>query len=161
MRIDATPRPVMTRLSTRPITAPSLPATSARTALPYAAVERHDGVILAASGTRGNRQERWPLAYEQHVEAEAREATTQALDELRRLVHGLRPPALDDLGLVGALRSQSERLRGGSQLSVIIEANDLPDLPAAVEVAVFRTALEAVTNRTAPLVCVVVTRVRG
>jgi len=80
-----------------------------------------------------------------HV-AEAREATTQALTELRRLVHGLRPPALDDLGLLGALRSQVDRLGAGSGLTVTIEAGELPELPAAVEVMVFRAAVEAVTN---------------
>ena len=41
-------------------------ATSLR--LPYVAIERPDGVILAASGVEGPKQERWPLAYEQRVE---------------------------------------------------------------------------------------------
>jgi two-component system NarL family sensor kinase len=75
----------------------------------------------------------------------AKEATTQALADLRRLVHDLRPPALD-LGLVAALRVQIDRLRAGSALSVTVDAPDLPELPAAVEVAVFRIAVEAVTN---------------
>lgn len=78
--------------------------------------------------------------------AEARDATNQALAELRRLVHGLRPPALDELGLIEAVRSQADRLRAGSGLSVVIDADALPELPAAVEVAVFRTAVEAMTN---------------
>ena len=38
---------------------------------------------------------------------DARDGTTQAIDDLRRLVYGLRPPALDELGLVGALRAQA------------------------------------------------------
>jgi signal transduction histidine kinase len=86
-----------------------------------------------------------PPTAERHV-TEAKEATAQALAELRRLVQGLRPPALDDLGLLGALHTQTDRLVAGSKLSLTIEADELPDLPAAVEVAVFRTVIEAVTN---------------
>jgi signal transduction histidine kinase len=58
----------------------------------------------------------------------------------------LRPPALDDLGLVGAVRAQAERLGAGADLRVELECDDLPILPAAVEVAAFRTAVEAVNN---------------
>ena len=85
-----------------------------------------------------------PMGARTHL-ANAKEATTQALADLRRLVHNLRPPALD-LGLVAALRVQIDRVRAGSDLSVTVDAPDLPELPAAVEVAVFRIAVEAVTN---------------
>ena len=47
--------------------------------------------------------------------ASARDGTAQAIGDLRRLVYGLRPPALDDLGLVGALRAQIDRLAVGSR----------------------------------------------
>jgi two-component system, NarL family, sensor kinase len=83
-------------------------------------------------------------AAERHI-VEAKQATTHALADLRHLVHDLRPPALD-LGLADALRVQVERLRAGSDLSITVEAAQLPELPAAVEVAVFRIAVEAVTN---------------
>jgi len=85
-----------------------------------------------------------PAAARTHL-GNAKDATTQALADLRRLVHDLRPPALD-LGLVAALRVQIDRLRAGSALSVTVDAPDLPELPAAVEVAAFRIAVEAVTN---------------
>lgn len=62
--------------------------------------------------------------------------------DVRRLVHDLRPPALDDRGLVGALRQQTERLVPGA----IVEAGELGTLSAAVEVAAYRIAGEAVTN---------------
>jgi signal transduction histidine kinase len=64
------------------------------------------------------------------------------------LVYDLRPPALDDLGLVEALRRLAERYGSeGEQLRVLVEApEDLPDLPAAVEVAVYRIIQEALTN---------------
>lgn len=62
--------------------------------------------------------------------------------DVRRLVHDLRPPALDDRGLVGALRQQGERL----DPPATVVAGDLDPLPAAVEVAAFRIANEAMTN---------------
>lgn len=83
-------------------------------------------------------------AAQQHL-TEAKEATGHALADLRRLVHDLRPPALD-LGLAAALRAQLDRLQAGSVLSINVDAQELPELPAAVEVAAFRIAVEAVTN---------------
>jgi signal transduction histidine kinase len=63
--------------------------------------------------------------------------------EIRRLVYNLRPPALDQLGLAAAL-AESGRQVGGE---VAIETPpDLPPLPAAVEVAAYRIAQEALTN---------------
>ena len=57
------------------------------------------------------------------------------LAEVRRLVHGLRPPALDDVGLAGALRQQAEQLLPpGLRVDVEVDG-DLEALPAAVEVA--------------------------
>jgi two-component system NarL family sensor kinase len=68
-----------------------------------------------------------------------------AIDDVRRLVYGLRPPALDELGLVGAVRRQAEQLTGDVAIAVdAVEA--LPPLPAAVEVAAYRIATEALTN---------------
>ena len=66
--------------------------------------------------------------------------------DVRRLVHDLRPPALDDRGLVGALAQQAERLTTPGDLVVTVEAGDLGPLPAAVEVAAYRIASEALTN---------------
>jgi signal transduction histidine kinase len=76
---------------------------------------------------------------------QARREITDALADVRRLVHGLRPPALDDLGLLAALRQQAERM-SGTTLAAVVEAEDLPPLPAAVEVAAYRIASEALTN---------------
>jgi two-component system NarL family sensor kinase len=68
-----------------------------------------------------------------------------AIDDVRRLVYGLRPPALDELGLVGALRRQAGRLAG--DVAITVDANGaLPPMPAAVEVAAYRIATEALTN---------------
>ena len=74
--------------------------------------------------------------------------TTSAIAEVRRLVEGLRPPALDELGLVGAIRQQTSALHtdGGAPLRVTISAPELPEMPAAVEVTAYRVIVEALTN---------------
>jgi signal transduction histidine kinase len=68
--------------------------------------------------------------------------------EIRRLVYELRPPALDELGLAGALAAHAGQLNGarGLQIKVVTMPDPLPTLPAAVEVAAYRIALEAITN---------------
>ncbi|MEV4080730.1 sensor histidine kinase, partial [Nonomuraea fuscirosea] len=65
--------------------------------------------------------------------------------DIRELVYGLRPPALDDLGLAGAIRDLAGRSSSGVEAEVEI-GGDLSDLPAAVEVAVYRIVQEALTN---------------
>jgi signal transduction histidine kinase len=79
------------------------------------------------------------------LRADAREA----IAEVRRIVYGLRPKALDELGLVGAVRQRTQDLHstGGRVLAVEVTApGELPELSAAVEVAAYRVAVEAVTN---------------
>jgi signal transduction histidine kinase len=67
--------------------------------------------------------------------------------DVRRLVEGLRPPALDELGLAGACTQAVERLTAGAGLVASVRfPGDLPALPAAVEVAAYRIVVEAVTN---------------
>jgi len=74
--------------------------------------------------------------------------TRRTIDEVRRLTYDLRPPALDELGLVGALRERAATFAGTAEgtLAIEIEASELPPLPAAVEVAAYRIGLEALTN---------------
>ena len=76
----------------------------------------------------------------------AKEATAQAIADLRGIVNGLRPSSLDDLGLAGAIAAHIQRLTEGAELRVSFESDLPPDLPAAVEVAVFRIAIEAINN---------------
>jgi signal transduction histidine kinase len=66
--------------------------------------------------------------------------------DIRRLVYELRPPALDDLGLSGALRSHLDRADSERLHMHLDFPEDLPPLPAAVEVAAYRIAQEAVAN---------------
>jgi signal transduction histidine kinase len=82
-----------------------------------------------------------------------REELRSAVADIRRLVLGLRPPALDELGLAGALQARLARFdRGGIDaespgLKVEFKADaPLPLLSAAAEVAAYRIVEEAVTN---------------
>lgn len=89
-----------------------------------------------------------------------RTVTEDAVGEIRRIAYGLRPPVLDELGLAAALREQAARL---GTASVDVDPA-LPPLPAAVEVAAYRIAVEAMANaaRHAPAATVEVTvRARG
>jgi signal transduction histidine kinase len=66
--------------------------------------------------------------------------------DVRRSVHALRPPALDELGLIPALREGAAQYSQNG-LRVSVEApKSLPPLPAAVEVATYRISQEAMTN---------------
>jgi two-component system, NarL family, sensor kinase len=81
-----------------------------------------------------------------------------SIADIRRLVYELRPPTLDELGLVGAIQQYamqcskhdendgvSAQADAGLRVNVE-EADQLPALPAAVEVAAYRIAQEALTN---------------
>jgi signal transduction histidine kinase len=67
--------------------------------------------------------------------------------DVRRVVEGLRPPALDELGLVVACEQAVERLGAAANVHATTHCpRPLPPLPAAVEVAAYRIIVEAVTN---------------
>jgi signal transduction histidine kinase len=68
-----------------------------------------------------------------------------AVSEVRRLVQDLRPPVLDERGLVAAVRAGAERYEPGLEVTVR-SAGDLGELPAGVEVAAYRIIGEALAN---------------
>jgi signal transduction histidine kinase len=110
----------------------------------------HDGLGPALSGVVFRLEsarllvDRDPDAARAHIAATS-DHVQEVVADVRRLVHDLRPPALDDRGLVGALQQQAEELATDG-LSVAVEADDLGPLPAAVEVAAYRIAGEGLTN---------------
>lgn len=72
---------------------------------------------------------------------------TETVADIRRLVYALRPPVLDEFGLVSAIREHTAQYSGPKGIRVIFDATEpMPPLPAAVEVAAYRIALEAFTN---------------
>jgi signal transduction histidine kinase len=94
-----------------------------------------DGIALAAH----HRPEK-----AESLATELADQLRQSVEAVRQLAYGLRPAALDEFGLVGALREEGRRF---SPIKVIIDAPEsLPALPSSVEVAAYRIAAEALTN---------------
>ncbi|MDT5036120.1 MAG: two-component system, NarL family, sensor kinase [Micromonosporaceae bacterium] len=73
----------------------------------------------------------------------------EAIGEVRRLVEGLRPPSLDQVGLEQALRQQARHVLNAAGRPMAVDltvTTPLPALGAAVEVTAYRIAVEALTN---------------
>jgi signal transduction histidine kinase len=115
----------------------------------------HDGLgptlagIVMQLDAASNLLRRDPDAVEPVLEG-LRTAAQDAVGDIRRLVYELRPPALDELGLIGAIREWTDRLfqstdEQGLRLSFDAPP-ELPRLPAAVEVAALRIVQEALAN---------------
>lgn len=112
----------------------------------------HDGLgpVLASQGLK--------LATARQLVREKPDAAERLLDEVmsqsentvaevRRLVYALRPPTLDELGLVDAIREHVDVVAANSGLQITVAAPaSLPEIPAAVEVAAFRIVQEALNN---------------
>ena len=75
------------------------------------------------------------------------EALNQAIQEVRRLSHDLRPILLDDLGLESALHSMLDEFSERTGLNVLVDL-DLPQqrLPDDIEITLYRITQEALTN---------------
>ncbi len=75
------------------------------------------------------------------------ELTGHALDELQRLIAGLRPSHLDDLGLAAALRWYAGEVEGRAPLTIRVEVEgDEQPMSGLIKVGMFRVAQEALTN---------------
>ncbi len=78
---------------------------------------------------------------------EARNIATRALDDAHRLIHDLRPTALDELGLVAALQRVIDRHLTPAGVAARIETDEWPArLSRTLETTLFRAAQEAIVN---------------
>ncbi|MAU01387.1 MAG: hypothetical protein CL608_29965 [Anaerolineaceae bacterium] len=77
---------------------------------------------------------------------EIKTESQNAIKEIRQVVEGLRPPSLDQLGLLSALQEFVAQNDNGHMQITIQAAEELPNLPAALEVAAYRILTEAITN---------------
>ncbi|QIN77713.1 histidine kinase [Rubrobacter marinus] len=79
--------------------------------------------------------------------AELKGQTRDAVADIRRLAYELRPPTLDEMGLVPAIREGAAKHEASSAAVFSVEAPDaMPPLSAASEVALYRIAQEAMIN---------------
>ncbi len=71
----------------------------------------------------------------------------RGVNRMYDLIHDLRPPELDDLGLVAALRHYADRLLKESDIELTLEASALPDrLESNIETILYRVFQEAMSN---------------
>ncbi|HEX6556370.1 MAG TPA: GAF domain-containing sensor histidine kinase [Ktedonobacteraceae bacterium] len=111
----------------------------------------HDGLGSALTGVTfqldaaSNLLDRDPQAVKVLLK-ELKAQTQASIADIRRLVYNLRPPILDEWGLVAALREQVAPYQLDSVQVTIDAPESLPTLPAAIEVAAYRIALEALAN---------------
>jgi PAS domain S-box-containing protein len=77
-----------------------------------------------------------------------RHITTVALDELQRLVQGLRPALLDELGLAAALGRLGKEFEETHRIRVQLHVGNLPEsgLSSLIEITLYRIVQEALTN---------------
>lgn len=112
----------------------------------------HDGVgpTLASLSQRIDTAAEWvdsDPAKSKQLLKDLKGQVRETVAEIRRLVYALRPPVLDEFGLVSAIREHTAQYSGPNGLQITFDAGEpLPALPAAVEVAAYRIALEAFTN---------------
>ncbi|HTH58052.1 MAG TPA: sensor histidine kinase [Cyclobacteriaceae bacterium] len=76
-----------------------------------------------------------------------RVTTESALAAMRRLSHELMPPQLESFGVVKTLESVCDQINSADRISIHLEASDdLPRWPAAIELTLYRIAMEMINN---------------
>lgn len=111
----------------------------------------HDGLgpqlatLTIKVSTAQNLLESDPIATARLL-AEVKVESQNAIREIRQVVEGLGPAALDQLGLLSAIQEFVAQNGNGRTQLVVNAPAGVPPLPAAVEVAAYRIALEAMNN---------------
>ena len=108
----------------------------------------HDGLGATLAGLRLQIETAQDLSDQPHVDrllGSAGEGVAQAVAEVRAITDGLRPAALDELGLARALSALADRVRTPG-LEVEVDIAEHVAAAPAVEVALHRIAAEALTN---------------
>ncbi len=111
----------------------------------------HDGIgptLAAASLQCDALRDRWPIAdpTAAMLLGQIKAEISHSVLDVRRVVEGLRPPALDDLGLVGVVREHAASLTAAGLVVDVDCPSSLEVASAAVEVAAYRIVTEAMTN---------------
>jgi signal transduction histidine kinase len=117
------------------------------------ALELHDVVsqklfsLVLTAEAAATQLDRDPAAARAQVQR-LRELAREALDELRSLIFGLRPPELERDGLEGTLRKEVEMLRRvhGVQIELSADGFDSPSADGERNLAILRIAHEALHN---------------
>jgi two-component system, NarL family, sensor kinase len=115
--------------------------------------ELHDGLGPTLAGLTLGLDTAWTLSAGQpelqQLLERLKAETQRAVGDMRRIVYGLRPPSLDELGLAGSLRAEVGRLQGQAPelaVSLDVPGGGSGSLPASVEVACYRIVAEALAN---------------
>ncbi|HEY5732012.1 MAG TPA: GAF domain-containing sensor histidine kinase, partial [Anaerolineales bacterium] len=101
--------------------------------------------LISSSLETGKKEE---LEEAMQLLTELKSQTQETVQNIRHIVHTLRPPSLDVLGLIPALQAHFGQVATPRSLDIqmITDPQSFPRLSAAVEVAAYRIVLEAVTN---------------
>jgi len=101
---------------------------------------------LVSSGLESEKKEELEEAIQ--LLNELKLQTQETVQNIRHIVHTLRPPSLDVLGLIPALQAHFGQIVNprGLNIQMTISPQSFPRLSAAVEVAAYHIILEAVTN---------------
>jgi|RhiMethySRZTD1v2_1073278.scaffolds.fasta_scaffold00231_20 signal transduction histidine kinase len=106
----------------------------------------HTGQLLAAIHLEFGRMEGSTTERINERLARVRGLLGQVEQQMRRLTHEIRPPVLDDLGLLPALEFLRDGLEQRSTLSITVDGPRDQRYPQSVEITVFRVVQEALTN---------------
>ncbi len=115
------------------------------------AYEIHDtflqGVIATLMYLDPSYEERGELAEQMGQRLKrARKLLRKSIDEARRMIRGLRPPLIDEQGVVAAIEYLINELNGRGMEIEFQHAIDLGRLDGEVEAAMFRIVQEALAN---------------